>query len=232
MLSMYSPMFSEPWLQVPLARLDLVTGAVDTLAFADFVPNPNLDPNDRWPIRNPFTAIGYSAAWTEGFVRGRGHETELTWLDLEGSVTQLLRWSAAPRPVTEDQLQAFEERMRENEARMSADNVPERFRPSRGWDAYIAATKAAATEPLPYFMDLIADPDGNVWIADYDFAGHARPGRPRPPRYRVVTAEGEWLGTVDMPTGVGVLALGRDHILGVEQNELDVQAVSLYRIER
>jgi hypothetical protein len=35
-----------------------------------------------------------------------------------------------------------------------------------------------------------------------------------------------------MPPGVGVLAIGRDHILGVEKNDLDVQAVSLYRIQR
>ena len=37
---------------------------------------------------------------------------------------------------------------------------------------------------------------------------------------------------VRLPTGVGVLANGREHILGVEPNELDVQAVSLHRIER
>src|SRR5690606_19459950 len=100
MPSGYSPIFEEPWLQVPLARLDLAIGAVDTVAMADFAPRLDVDRDERWPAVNPFRAYGYSAAWAGGFITGRGMERTLTRRTLDGSVTQVVRWKSPDATVT------------------------------------------------------------------------------------------------------------------------------------
>ena len=79
--------------------------------------------------------------------------------------------------------------------------------------------------PMPPFGGLMADLHGNVWIA-----GYLTPRVSAPQRYYVMSPQGEWLGWVEMPEGFRLLAVGMDHVLGVERNAFDVHAVVLYEI--
>jgi hypothetical protein len=79
---------------------------------------------------------------------------------------------------------------------------------------------------FPAFGDLMADPDGHLWVLDYP-----RPGEDAR-RWTVFSSEGRALGFVATPPGLRVLEIGRDHVLGVWLDDLDVEHVRLYRLER
>jgi hypothetical protein len=218
--SIWDPGFPEPWSQVPLVRMSLATGAMDTVATADFAQNfeGRSGPGGRcaMPVTpcNEFAAWGYSTGWRGGFIKGRGNTSALTWLNLEGEVTQIVRWTAPDIPLTDDVWEAYADWLR-----------------SRGVTAAgIAEFKASAAGPLPIFKGLLSDQDGNAWMAD--FAGENTGFPHRTPRYRVVSAQGEFLGSVDMPPQFSILRIARDYVLGIERNSFDVAAVTLYRIER
>jgi hypothetical protein len=206
----FSPNFPEPWLQLPLYRQDLATGAVEMVARADFLQNGEITAG------NPFSAAGHATAWAHGFVTGRGNEAQLTWLDLDGRVTQLFRWPAQEVAFSDSDWPAYEAGVR---MRWGG--------PTESLDEMLASQRAAARGPYPLFARLLTDPDGNVWIAGYN------PGDVRhATRYQVVSSEGEWLGTVEVPPGLEILDIDREYLLGVERDSLGVEAVALYRLDR
>jgi hypothetical protein len=228
----FFPFFPEPWFQIPLVRLDLTTGKADTVARADYFPRrevPRAYASEPWKAPwNAFQPQGSSAAWPGGFVKGRADRAELVWLDRQGRVTQIMRWKPRATPLTDEVWEAYEERYRARLERSLAGRPTHSLLAPGGIDAEMEKLRRAARGPLPEFWDLLADADGNVWIADYSVAAAAE-GVP-PERYRVASATGEWLGSVEMPEGLRVMDISRNYILAVQQNELDVDAVSLWRI--
>ncbi len=64
----------------------------------------------------------------------------------------------------------------------------------------------------------------NAWVGEYTFLGI------RKPRYTVVLRDGTRIGWVDVPEGFNILDIGTDRILGIEKDDMDVQAVSVYQI--
>jgi hypothetical protein len=99
-------------------------------------------------------------------------------------------------------------------------------------DASFRQERARSLEEMPYpatfpaFADLIADAAGNLWVLDYP-----RPGNDER-RWAVFAPDGPALGTVTTPPALRVLEIGEDYLLGVWQDELDVEYVRLYRLDR
>jgi len=87
--------------------------------------------------------------------------------------------------------------------------------------------KEGAHGPLPLFGSLRGDPEGNVWIGESTVFATETPSA-----YQVVTSDGEWQGSIDLPEGLRVLQIGSDVVLGIETDELDVQAVAVCRIDK
>jgi hypothetical protein len=223
--------FEEDWLQTRLLRVDLATGAVDTVATADYIQN------FRLRGFNPFAGQGHVTAGPGSFVKGRSDRAELTWVDATGAVTQILRWQPREIPLTDVVWAAYEERLDGEYERMAAS--PNIRQPEGGWEAQrrdrLARARESGRGPLPEFGFITADAIGRVWI------GHTRldanmygPGDviTTADRFDVVAPDGAWLGTVDMPVHLEILDIDQDYVLGIEKNDLDVQAVALYRIER
>jgi hypothetical protein len=98
-------------------------------------------------------------------------------------------------------------------------------------------------ERYPRFGRLLVDLAGNLWVMRYPasatpFGSYILEGI-RGVRY--LTAGAEWtviapdgaaLATVRTPPGFHVYEIGEDYILGVGLNELDVQSVRMYALER
>jgi hypothetical protein len=213
-----------PWREFPLIRLDLATGVADSVGSAALFQSPEARGD------NPFGARGYVTAWEGGFARGRGHAPEITWLDARGAVRQIVRWQPSGAPLTDDVWSTYERTWRARWddiiARGQTRETPATL------ETTITRYRAAAKGPLPEFVGLHTDSDGNVWTAGFDVEDWAGGLSTRSRRYFVVSPEGEWLGYVDLPPGLRILDIGRDHILAVEKNDLDVEAVAAYRIER
>ncbi|HEX6912158.1 MAG TPA: hypothetical protein VF142_17275, partial [Longimicrobium sp.] len=83
-----------------------------------------------------------------------------------------------------------------------------------------------ARSTLPAFDQLVADAAGNLWVRDYRVDPDA------PSRWSVFDPGGRWLGQVEMPAGVTVLQIGADWVLGRARDELEVESVRLYRLQK
>ncbi len=81
-------------------------------------------------------------------------------------------------------------------------------------------------ETMPAYSDIRADPEGNLWVADY-----RRPGDELP-RWNVFDPDGRWLGTVVAPSRFLVYEIGSDYVLGHHSDEMDVERVRLYDLEK
>lgn len=81
-------------------------------------------------------------------------------------------------------------------------------------------------ETLPAFSELLVDGAGNLWARD------PRPEADQPHRWSVFDPEGRWLGTVQTPAELRVRQIGTDWILGTALDELEVEHVRMYRIQK
>ncbi len=88
---------------------------------------------------------------------------------------------------------------------------------------------------LPVLRSVHVDAVGNLWLAPYYVAGA------EPPPFEIHGPDGAWLGSVAAPPGLErafmqyqapYLEIGDDYMLGVWTDDLDVQYVRMYRIEK
>jgi hypothetical protein len=79
---------------------------------------------------------------------------------------------------------------------------------------------------LPVFSYFVADHAGNLWVQD-----HQAPGADRTP-WTVFDREGALLGFVSLPASFRPTDIGSDYMLGVWTNELGVEHVRLYPIQK
>lgn len=100
--------------------------------------------------------------------------------------------------------------------------APEQARPGIRalWSSYaMPATK-------PAYSRLVVDAAGDLWIGEYA----RRPATAR--QWRVFDPEGRWLGVVTVPPDFRITWIDEAGVLGVVRDSLDVERVSLYRLNR
>lgn len=79
---------------------------------------------------------------------------------------------------------------------------------------------------FPAIGDLVAGDGGELWVQDYPRAPEA------PARWTAFDSTGAVLASATMPAGLRVLRIGRDYVLGVERDALDVERVVLLPLRR
>ena len=201
----FSPNCDDPWLSIPLMRLDLPDSRLDTLLTFDWLPR--ITPN-------PIHADGSVAVGMHDIVVVRGDRAEIRLAKLDGSTRSIVRWTESPRPYTDSLWTSF--------ARWYREAVVDR--PAQAVEQELARMRPSAGGPVPYLGRVLADSEGNVWVAQYNVD-------PRFDRaFRVFAEDGEYLGQVEMPARFRVLDIAFGHMLGVYVNDLDVPAVALHRI--
>lgn len=158
----------------------------------------------------PFGRRPVEVAGGNRWYYGSGERYEIEVRTEDGRLTRVLRRPVPNRPVTPDIIAERERRVREQRA-------------ERG------ATSPTPFDDIPYpadmppYEDLRLDGKGNLWVAYYRLEDE-------PVRWAVFDPEGRWLGDVETPRGGRVWDIGNDYVLGVWQDELDVQQVRLYRL--
>jgi hypothetical protein len=78
----------------------------------------------------------------------------------------------------------------------------------------------------PLFSDARAGTDGELWLRLFDVDDSA------PPRYVVVDRDGREIARATLPAGLDVQQIGRDFVLGVRRDSLDVESVVEYALRR
>ena len=217
--SALTPDFEEEWLTGHMARFDMETGALDTVASYDLLARA--PPGIRW---NPIGAAGWVAVVAGQFVYARTDRPQVAWHRPDGTVTQIVRWQAEAAPLTEELLEGIEAGLRARNQlanpglsdadidRMTSDNM--------------ATRRAVLGDPMPLFSTPIGDSEGRVWLPSY------RPGvrAEGAPRYTVISSDGEWLGTVEAPPRFRILDVVGGLVLGVQLDEMDVENVVVYEL--
>lgn len=197
-----------------LLRAEKDLSHVDTLLFFGDVEQVTLEaPFGSFPVRAPVareTSIAHGGNPLKICV-GTQREHEVRCFGPEGSST-VVRWSGEPRPVREEDMAVWREAILEQLGQKLAED---QVRP-------ILQQVPRPTQRPPYF-DIQLDELGNLWVR----LGPTREGPPSWVDHGVFDTRGALLGTLPLPP-IRVLEIGRDYILGVYEDELEVEYLRLY----
>ncbi len=204
----------EAWRPGHIARFDMDTGVLDSVASYDFMPR--IPTGLEW---EPIPALGEVTVAGGHIIQTRSDRPEVIWRRPDGTTLQIVRWQADPALLTEEWMQPIEAEAL-MEVRKHSPNIPE---------ATITAItrqnvgiyRASVGRPMPLFADPFTDAEGRVWLPSYKPGGE----RHSVPPYTVIAPDGTWLGTVGAPPRFRILDVADRLVLGMEVDEMDVESV-------
>jgi hypothetical protein len=165
-------------------------------------------------VRPPYTKQTLFAAAGDVLAVATQEAPEVRLFGLDGALRRIIRTGTPMPAVTEAHLEAWHERSRQSmpkELQAQARQRPE-------WPD--------AGKVVPPFGAIEIDDAGNLWLADYD-------DRLSPPgEWSIHDADGRLLARARVPATFRPMHIGRDFLLGVERDELDVEHVRMYRLRR
>lgn len=153
----------------------------------------------------PFRRVSYVIPFGDRLYFGSGESYEIEIWGLDGNLRTLIR-QPVPNP-----------RVSTAEAEQYRDSIRERL-PEMTAQFRSMYSRMPPPETKPAYGRLIVDADGRLWAAEYGAET----------QWTVFDAEGQMLGSLEMPAGGTVLEIGSDFVLGVWRNETDVESVRLY----
>jgi hypothetical protein len=167
------------------------------------------------PAPRPFAPTLARVVHGERLYIGTGEKFEIEVRTADGSTERVIRAAHRDLRVTQAHREAYLEllRRRANERRL--DQL----------ERLIAETQFPAT--LPAYAQLLVDAADHLWVLDYPVPGAQGPGT-----WSVFDPDGRLLGEVQTPEGLLVHQIGRDFLVGVWTDELDVPFVRVYGLER
>lgn len=143
-----------------------------------------------------------------------GDVPEVLRYSAEGQLKHVVRIPSLSVPLEKEEIQA-------ERAWMDRPQAP-------GWYRQ-AVRDLPVPEHRPAHGDLLLDSEGFVWAARY---WSPRLEADEPVRWDIFDPSGTWLGTLDTPERFTVLEVGRDYVLGVRRDDLDVEQVEVLGLER
>lgn len=198
------------WLRAPVLLVSRDGSDTDTVISVDHMRLLNFE-------ERPFQEFGAARASANGIVYGRNDRAEVRWIDLNGNTQQIARWEPDWREVDDEVWNEYSSTLLD---RGGPELMRNRLRQT------LERQRSNAPARLPLFRFFEVDEAGNVWLSEYTFVGS--PAR----RYRIIAADGRWIGELELPENFRVLDIGEDVLLGVQTNEWDVQAVAVWELRK
>lgn len=164
------------------------------------------------------------APWGELAVVTPSKRYEIRAFATDGTLARIVRVEHVPRAPTEADIEAHIEagvQMRVPDS--FGENVEEAREQAR---RDIMATPVA--EHFPAFASIMSDRTGHLWVEEYEVIGEESEGV----LWTVFGPDGHVLGFVETPEGLTIYEIGEDYILARVQNELGVESVQLWPLER
>lgn len=162
-----------------------------------------------WGVWGDLAAIGVTSRY------------EIKAYGADGSLARIVRREHSPRAPTPEDIEAW------IESRILLyypDAAPSEQEYRRG--NYRAAPVA---EHFPVFTSIMIDALEHLWIREYDLPREERPA----PLWTVFDPEGQVLGFVETPAELRmVYEIGEEYILGHAMDELGVEMIQVWRLER
>lgn len=165
----------------------------------------------------PFGRRTMMAVTNEGVVLGTGEEYRLSLIDTAGRERDLVRAQWTPRPVSSRDVEEYWSRM---------VTVGTRSNPG---EAQAQRAKIPYPQTLPPYETLVVDTHGALWLGDAEL-----PDRwDDPDIWRIYSAGGAPLATIELPARIRVQEVGADWILCTSLDAATHrQTVRLYRYSR
>lgn len=168
----------------------------------------------------PFFRSVRTAVWAGRFVVAPNDGYEIRAFGPNGALDLVVRREHALVVPTPAHLDAHIERQ------VAARPPEERAERRRSLRERLA--EVPMPETFPAFDQILADALGNLWIQEYDLPGEERTN----PLWTVFDSEGRVLGFVETPTGLRIYEIGEDYILGRATDDLGVEYVQMWSLER
>lgn len=197
------------WISVMSGRADTIA-RFNTHSYLFFVKSQGESP---YGIGVPFTTSPSAAVGEQGsFVTG-GDTPDVRAFDNSGRLIRILRLVEAPRPVTEEDVEG------------AIDSLVARFSTGRS-EARRAYESMNIPRHWPTFESVHVDRLGWIWAELF------RPPHHLTPQWMVFDSSGVARGIVDLPAGLEVHDIGPDYVLGRWLDDLRVEYVRRYRLDR
>jgi hypothetical protein len=158
----------------------------------------------------PFGAVTAAATTDGGYALATGVDPEIRVRDADGSLRRIVRWNAAPQPITPANLDAWKA------WDLARGEHPETAR--RLW-------QDAVTLPdhLPYATGLIADGE-RFWVREWSSPEE------QGSRWRVLDPGEGWVAAFRLAAGLEPRLVADGWLIGVRRDELDVEHVVAYEV--
>ena len=156
----------------------------------------------------PHGLAAQTVAGRESWYFGSSESYEIEERDLNGALKKLIRLDRPPRAMPTEVVSDWEDRLVEMNpgARALWENIP-------------------LPDRLPAFEQFVLDRADNLWVADYLVLEED-------PTWQVFNPSGRWLGTVQTPPQVRIFDIGEDYVLGVWRDDLEVERVLMFRLNK
>jgi hypothetical protein len=202
---------------VPLFALDLVRGVADSLG--GFPSHDYMIHTGRGSVSAgnlPFGKDLHVVVHASRVYVGTADGPELLGLGADGRVERVVRWTAAPVPVTAADIEAYTQALSQ-EFGPGQEERRERF--------LLRLKQTPFPKWKPAYAGLLAGPEGSLWVRRY-----TEPDRSAPADFEVFDSTGRWLGGVRMPPGYDPAQITAGAVVGTWRDENDVQHVRVYRM--
>lgn len=163
----------------------------------------------------PFGLNPASAVASDHFYYGSGQAPEVGLYDEAGHLTRLVRWREAARPVTSEDVEAAKARQLEEAS-------------DPNWRRRVETMFARLPIPpaMPHYTTMLVDAAGDLWVGA--FVAPADTAR----SWHVFDPDGRLVGELSMPADLRVTQIGRDFVLGTWSDDMDVEHVRLFSLNR
>ena len=184
------------------------------------LPRPGTSGVYRTQLGVPFGPVFVSWPYASRFYYGSGEQNEIAVFDTSGTVRMLVRRTAPRRVVTSEMAAQYKESRMKSAAASGGD--PMRV---KSLEDQLNALPAFA-DSLPPYRRIRVDREGMLWVQDYNLAGE------QDVSWSVFDQQGRWLSDVTVPLAWRIVDIGKDYILAVETDSLDVERVRKYQLNR
>lgn len=168
----------------------------------------------------PFTRSTRTATWGELFIVAPTHSYEIRAYGPTGALTLVVRREhalVAPTPAHQ-----------ETEIERRVALRPPEEQAARRRELRERFAEVPMPETFPAFAAIVADALGHLWVQEYDLPGQERPS----PLWTVFDPAGRVLGFIETPSGLRIYEIGEDYILGRATDDLGVEYVRMWSLER
>lgn len=154
--------------------------------------------------------------WGDLIVHSLNDRYEIRAFAVDGTLARIVRRDHAARPPTAEEV---------------GDYIEEQV---SGYPDDIAAEQRGryesvpVAENMPAFTSVMVDKLNHLWVEEYELPGEERPGS----LWTVFDAQGRVLGFVESPDGLEIFEIGEDYIMGRWRDELEVEYVQVWSLER